>query len=101
MEEISKKAQIVVELLKRLGATNADGKTNIYAILEKLEETDLKTILPNEDEYELDCIRCEMSQKSVSTTLAGLVRKGIVYKTGVNATKVNDKMVNLRSYYLV
>ena len=42
----------------------------------------------------------EMTQKSVSTTLASLVRKGYVKKTGVNGVKVGNEMRNIRSYYL-
>lgn len=100
MDELSKKALIVLDILKRLNAVDEEHKTHIYTILNKLEETDLKEILPEEEEYELDCIACEMTQKSVSTTLASLVRKGYVKKTGINGEKVGEAMKNIRSYYL-
>ena len=92
MNDLSKKAIIILDILKRLNANDE--------ILDKLEEVDLKEILPNEEDYELDCIACEMTQKSVSTTLASLVRKGYVKKTGVNGVKVGNEMRNIRSYYL-
>lgn len=101
MEDLSKKATIILEVLKRLEAVDEEHKTNIYVILEKLDNIDLKEILPEEEEYELDCIACEMSQKSVSTTLASLVRKGYVKKTEVSKTQVGSEMKNIRSYYLV
>ena len=88
MNDLSKKAIIILDILKRLNANDEEHKTHIYEILDKLEEVDLKEILPNEEDYELDCIACEMTQKSVSTTLASLVRKGYVKKTGVNGVKV-------------
>ncbi len=100
MNDLSKKALIVLEILNRLGANDEEHKTHIYAILDKLEETDLKEILPEEEDYELECIECEMTQKSVSTTLASLVRKGYVKKTGTNSVRVNDETRNIRSYYL-
>lgn len=100
MEDLSKKAIIVLEILKRLEAVDEEHKTNIYAILDKLDNIDLKEILPEEEEYELDCIACEMSQKSVSTTLASLVRKGYIKKTEVSKTQVGNEMKNIRSYYL-
>lgn len=100
MNDLSKKAIIILDILKRLNANDEEHKTHIYEILDKLEEVDLKEILPNEEDYELDCIACEMTQKSVSTTLASLVRKGYVKKTGVNGVKVGNKMRNIRSYYL-
>lgn len=101
MEDLSKKATIILEVLKRLEAVDEEHKTNIYVILEKLDNIDLKEILPEEEEYELDCIACEMSQKSVSTTLASLVRKGYVKKTEVSKTQVGSEMKNIRSYYLI
>ena len=97
MNDLSKKALIVLDILKRLGATDEEHKTHIYEILDKLEETDFKEILPDEEDYELECIECEMTQKSVSTILASLVRKGYVAKTGVNGIK---EMKSIRSYYL-
>ena len=100
MDELSKKALIVLEVLKRLGAVDADHRTNIYAILDKLEEVDFKEILPDEEEYELENIACEMTQKSVSTTLASLNRKGFVKKTGVTSIFVGTEAKNLREYYL-
>lgn len=100
MNDLSKKALIVLDILKRLGATDEEHKTHIYEILDKLEETDFKEILPNEEDYELECIECEMTQKSVSTILASLVRKGYVAKTGVNGIKVGNEMKSIRSYYL-
>lgn len=100
MEDLSKKAVIVLDILKRLGATDEGHKTNIYAILDKLDTIDLKEILPDEEEYELDCIACEMTQKSVSTTLASLVRKGYVKKTGTSKTQIGNEMKNIRSYFL-
>ena len=100
MNDLSKKAIIILDILKRLNANDEEHKTHIYEILDKLEEVDLKEILPNEEDYELDCIACEMTQKSVSTTLASLVRKGYVKKTGVNVVKVGNEMRNIRSYYL-
>lgn len=100
MNDLSKKAIIILDILKRLNANDEEHKTHIYEILDKLEEVDLKEILPNEEDYELDCIACEMTQKSVSTTLASLVRKGYVKKTGVNGVKVGSEMRNIRSYYL-
>ena len=100
MNDLSKKAIIILDILKRLNANDEEHKTHIYEILDKLEEVDLKEILPNEEDYELDCIACEMTQKSVSTTLASLVRKGYVKKTGVNGGKVGNEMRNIRSYYL-
>ena len=90
MNDLSKKAIIILDILKRLNANDEEHKTHIYEILDKLEEVDLKEILPNEEDYELDCIACEMTQKSVSTTLASLVRKGYVKKTGVNGVKVGN-----------
>lgn len=100
MNDLSKKAIIILDILKRLNANDEEHRTHIYEILDKLEEVDLKEILPNEEDYELDCIACEMTQKSVSTTLASLVRKGYVKKTGVNGVKVGNEMRNIRSYYL-
>lgn len=100
MEDLSKKAVIVLDILKRLEATDEGRKTNIYAILDKLDTIDLKEILPDEEEYELDCIACEMTQKSVSTTLASLVRKGYVKKTGTSKTQIGNEMKNIRSYFL-
>ena len=100
MNDLSKKAIIILDILKRLNANDEEHKTHIYEILDKLEEVDLKEILPNEEDYELDCIACEMTQKSVSTTLASLVRKGYVKTTGVNGVKVGNEMRNIRSYYL-
>ena len=41
-----------------------------------------------------------MTQKSVSTTIASLVRKGYIKKTGSNKVKVGNEMRNIRSYYL-
>lgn len=100
MNDLSKKALIVLDILTKLGAIDEEHRTHIYAILDKLEEVDLKEILPNEEDYELECIECEMTQKSVSTTLASLVRKGYVKKTGTNSVKVKDDMRTIRSYYL-
>lgn len=101
MEELSKKAIIVLSILKELEAIDEAHKTHIYAILDKLEETDLKTILPNEEDYELENIECEMTQKSISTTLAGLVRKGFVAKTGQGSVRIGQDFKNLRGYYLI
>ena len=100
MNDLSKKAIIILDILKRLNANDEEHKTHIYEILDKLEEVDLKEILPNEEDFELDCIACEMTQKSVSTTLASLVRKGYVKKTGDNGVKVGNDMRIIRSYYL-
>lgn len=100
MEDLSKKAVIVLDILKRLEAMDEEHKTNIYVILDKLDTIDLKEILPDEEEYELDCIACEMTQKSVSTTLASLVRKGYVKKTGTSKTQIGNEMKNIRSYFL-
>lgn len=100
MDELSKKATIVVNILTQLGATSEEQKTNIYAILDKLEKVDLATILPQEEEYELDCLRCEMTQKSVSTTLASLNRKGLVCKTNPTPVVVNGEHKNIRCYYI-
>ena len=100
MNDLSKKAIIILDILKRLNANDEEHKTHIYEILDKLEEVDLKEILPNEEDYELDCIACEMTQKSVSTTLASLVRKGYVKKTGTSKTQIGNEMKNIRSYFL-
>ena len=100
MNDLSKKALIVLNILKQLGATGETNKTHIYAILDKLDSVELKTILPDEEEYELECIRCEMSQKSISTTLASLVRNGYVMKTGTNSIRIKDETKNIRGYYL-
>lgn len=100
MDGLSKKAIIVLDILKRMNATDEKHKVNIYEILDELEKTDLKEILPDEEDYELDNIECEMTQKSVSTTLASLVRKELVEKTGVSTVKVGTQMKNIRSYYL-
>lgn len=100
MNDLSKKALIILDIFKRLGAIDEEHKTHIYSILDKLEETDLKDILPDEEDYELECIECEMTQKSVSTTIASLVRKGYVKKTDSNKVKVGNEMRNIRSYYL-
>lgn len=100
MDGLSKKAIIVLDILKKMGATDEEHKVNIYEILDELEKTDLKEILPDEEDYELDNIECEMTQKSVSTTLASLVRKELVEKTGVNTVKVGTQMKNIRGYYL-
>ena len=100
MNDLSKKALIILDIFKRLGAVDENHKTHIYNILDKLEETDLKDILPDEEDYELECIECEMTQKSVSTTIASLVRKGYIKKTGSNKVKVGNEMRNIRSYYL-
>lgn len=100
MNDLSKKALIVLSILKNLEATDKEHKAHIYTILDKLENTNLKDILPNEEEYELDCIRCEMSQKSVSTTLASLVRHGYVEKTGTDNVRIKDETKNIRGYYL-
>ena len=100
MKELSNKEIILLNILDKLNATDEEHKTNIYAILDELERAELKEILPEEDEYELDCIACEMTQKSVSTTLASLVRKGYVKKTGVGSVKVGNENKNVRGYYL-
>lgn len=101
MEELSNKAIIVLEILKKLNAIDNEHRTNIYEILDMLEKTDLKEILPDELDYELDNLECEMTQKSVSTTLASLVRKGYVIKTDISSVMVNNVLKNIRSYYLV
>lgn len=101
MGDLSQKATIIVNILEQLDAKSNEKRTNIYAILDKLETVNLKDILPNEEDYELDCLRCEMTQKSVSTTLASLNRKGVVYKTGVTSVKVNGENKNIRCYYLI
>ena len=102
MNDLSKKALIVLDILKRLGATDEEHKTHIYEILDKLEETDFKEILPDEEDYELECIECEMTQKSVSTILASLVRKGYVAKrqSKNHDGKFGNEMKSIRSYYL-
>ncbi len=100
MEGLSNKALITLELLKRLKAFDKESKTNIYAILNLLDSTELSDILPEEEEYELECIKCEMTQKSVSTTLASLVRKGLVVKTAVDTTKIKNEVKSIMGYYL-
>ena len=100
MNELSNKALILLDILKRLGATDEKHRTNIYEILKKLEEVNFQEILPEEPDYELENLECEMTRKSVSTTLASLVRKGLVNKTGINSVQVGETIKNLREYYL-
>lgn len=100
MNELSNKAVILLNILEKLNATDEEHKTNIYTIMSELEKTELKTILPEEEECELESIACEMTQKSISTTLASLVRKGYVKKTGVGTVQVGNENKNVRGYYL-
>ena len=100
MENLSNKARIVIAILKQNGATDVDHKTNIFEILNTLEDMDLSTIVPEEDEYELKCIKSEMTQKSVSTTLAALHRKGLINKTEIVTVTVDGENKNLRCYFL-
>ena len=75
--DYQKKAIIVLDILKKMGATDEEHKVNIYEILDELEKTDLKEILPDEEDYELDNIECEMTQKSVSTNFGFFSKKRI------------------------
>lgn len=100
MDTLSNKALILLDLLKKLGAVDVEHKTNVYKIMEKLQEVDLREILPDEPEFELESLMCEMTQKSISTTLASLERKGFVIKTGVISTYVDEEKKNIRNYYL-
>lgn len=100
MDNLSDKATILLAVLKRLGATDLEHKRNIYDIMQELEETDIKTILPKLEDYEIENLECEMTQKSISTTLASLVRKGLVEKTGVSSVQIEGITRNIRSYYL-
>ena len=42
MDGLSKKAIIVLDILKKMGATDEEHKVNIYEILDEIEKTDLK-----------------------------------------------------------
>lgn len=100
MSELSYKATIVLELLKLLDASDVEHKVNVYDIMQKLEETDLRDIIPDLEDYEIDNLECEMTQKSISTTLSSLVRRGLVRKTEVASVQVGGATKNIRSYYL-
>jgi DNA-binding transcriptional ArsR family regulator len=97
----SLKAQIVLKIFEELAATNEENKINIYQILDKLENTDLQDWFPEETAHELFLNKSEMTQKSVSTTIAALVRAGQMRKTEAVATVVNNKTRNIRSYYTI
>lgn len=99
--KISLKAQIVLKIFELLEAKDIEHKIHIYDFMKKLDEVDLKELLPDVEEYEIECIRCEMTQKSISTTIASLIRNGKLNKTEANSTKVGNVMRNVRSYYLV
>jgi len=98
--KMSQKAQIVLRILEELGATDLEHKANIYDIMEKLDKTNLQEWYPKESKDTLFSIKIEMTQKSISTTIAALIRGGKVAKTNPEATKVGTLMRNLRSYYL-
>ena len=100
MTELSYKATIVLELLKLLDASDVEHKVNVYDVMQKLEETDLRDIIPNLEDYEVDNLECEMTQKSISTTLSSLVRRGLVKKTEVASVQIGGAAKNIRSYYL-
>ena len=100
MIELSAKATILLEILKRLEAVDSEHKVNIYDIMKELDDTDLREIIPELEDYEIDNLECEMTQKSISTTLAILVRKGLIEKTGVSSVQIEGITRNIRSYYL-
>lgn len=98
--KLSLKAQIVLKIFELLNAKDIEHKIHIYDFMDKLDKIDLKELMPEVEEYEIECIRCEMTQKSISTTIASLIRNGKLNKTESNATKVGNIMRNVRSYYL-
>lgn len=100
MIELSTKATILLEILKRLEAVDSEHKVNIYDIMKELDDIDLREIIPELEDYEIDNLECEMTQKSISTTLASLVRKGLIEKTGVSSVQIEGITRNIRSYYL-
>ena len=97
----SLKAQIITKIFEDFGATDETKKIHIYQILDKLDKTNLIEWFPEETEHELFLNKSEMTQKSVSTTIAALVRAGQIRKTEAVATVVDNKTRNIRSYYLI
>lgn len=98
--ELSNKAIIILETLKQMKAENEESKVHVYKVLDFLENVDFAKILPEESEDELESIRIELTQKSVSATLTSLVRKGLIQKTESSSEIIDGVMKQIRSYYI-